>query len=182
MRRSRSMVCAIMAMVLLTPVLAQDSADSTPAYIGPNIKITLTVGDVEAGQTNERTYTLLARDGGSRARMLMGWRTPIPTRSGAGEDGSTSFTYQNVGMTAELEARLVADGRIIVSGVVEMSGARRDGPEGIQAPANAPIIGTFQQDLNVLLKQGKALRVAEVPDLDEGTLYLEVSAEVLGPK
>lgn len=185
MRRSGSMVCATLALLLLTPVLAEESGEPVPPYIGPNIKITLTVGDVDAGKTSEKIYKLLARDGASKARMLMGWRTPIPTTSGVGDDGSapvTSYTYQNVGMTAVLEAKLVADGRVLVSGVVELSGARGQGPEGMQAPQNAPIIGTFQQDLNVLLQPGQALRVAEVPDLDQGTLYLELSAEVLGSK
>jgi hypothetical protein len=42
-----------------------------------------------------------------------------------------------------------------------------------------PLIGTFQQDLNVLLRAGKPLRIAEVPDPEGGTMYLELSAEVL---
>ena len=42
-----------------------------------------------------------------------------------------------------------------------------------------PIIGTFQQELNVTLKEGKPLRLAEVPDPEGGRVHLEIKAEVL---
>jgi hypothetical protein len=158
-----------------------DAADG--AYVGPNVQVTITIGDVEeqAGPT-VRTYRLIARDGGSATRMMMGWRTPIPTSSAADAGGApasvTSYVYQNVGMTAQVEVRVIGNGRILVTGAIEISGARRN-PDVVQAPPGMPLIGTFQQDLNVLLRAGKPLRIAEVPDPEGGTMYLELSAEVL---
>jgi hypothetical protein len=160
---------------LTCPALADDGP-TDGGYIGPNVQITITVGDVEPGSHPVvHTYRLLARDGGDQAQMLMGWRTPIPT---GGTGGERSYVYQNVGMTAKLAARVLPSGRILVAGEFEISGVRQE-MDGIEKPADMPIIGTFQQALSVLLNQGKALRVAEVPDPDGGTMYLELTAEVL---
>ena len=177
-----SLLCLVLAGGVVSTTLAHDEDGETHAtYVGPNIRITLTVGDVEADKgPTVRHYALIARDGGSPASMLMGWRTPIPTTTSF-DDGSspvTSYIYQNVGMTAKIEARVMGDGRILISGAVEISGARREGP-GREVSAQAPTIGTFQQELSVLLRKGKPLRVAEVPDPEGGTMYLEIEAEVL---
>ena len=167
--------------VVSTTLALDEDGETRAAYVGPNIKITLTVGDVETDQgPTVRHYVLITRDGGSPARILMGWRTPIPTETSS-DDGSTpvtSYVYQNIGMTAKIEARVVGDGRILIAGAVEISGARREG-QGADVPARAPTIGTFQQELNVLLRDGKPMRVAEMPDPEGGTMFLELEAEVL---
>ena len=81
-------------------------------------------------------------------------------------------------MTANLEVGLLQDGRILVSGAVEISGTRDDsGAHG--SPSNMPVIGTFQQNLSVALRDGVALRVAEVPDPDGGNMYLDLTARAL---
>jgi len=177
-----SLLCVALAGGIVSTTFAQDEdGESHATYVGPNIKITLTVGDVEADKgPTVRRYTLIARDGGSPASMLMGWRTPIPTTISS-DDGSTpvtSYVYQNVGMTAKIEARIMGDGRILISGAVEISGARREDLSP-GASVQAPTIGTFQQELNVLLRNGKPLRVAEVPDPEGGTMYLQLEAEIL---
>jgi Flp pilus assembly secretin CpaC len=177
-----SLLCLALAGGVLSATISDDAGGETQStYVGPNIKITLTVGDVEAEEgPTVRHYALIARDGGSPASLLMGWRTPIPT-STASDDGSapvTSYVYQNVGMTARIEARVLDDDRILVSGAIEISGARREA-QLPGASKYAPTIGTFQQELNVLLRKGKPLRVAEVPDPEGGTMYLELEAEIL---
>ena len=177
-----SLLCLALAGGGLSTTIADDEdGENHPTSVGPNIKITLTVGDVEAEEgPTVRHYALIARDGGSPASLLMGWRTPIPT-STASNDGSapvTSYVYQNVGMTARIEAQLIDDGRILVSGAIEISGARREA-QLPGASSYAPTIGTFQQELNVLLRKGKPLRVAEVPDPEGGTMYLQLEAEIL---
>jgi hypothetical protein len=160
---------------------AQDAGnpDESP---GANIRVTVTLGDVEAetGPT-VRTYKMLLRDGGPRVRMLMGWRTPIPTTSKPDEEGKApllSYIYQNVGMTAQLACRILPDGRVATQGAIEISGAR-PAIEGVETPSHMPIIGTFQQDLDLTLRVGVPLRVAEVPDPEGGTMYLELAAEIL---
>jgi hypothetical protein len=176
----------LMAAALLAPmsvVAAQDTEPEAAANAAPNVMIILTVGDTDAepGQ-EERSYRMVALSGGRPAGLLMGWRMPIPTTQSAAEDEAgepvISYVYQNIGMSADIEARVLADGRILLHGMVEMSGPRGGPPTEIDAD-NPPIIGTFQQGLHVVLENGKPLRVAEVPDPEGGTLYLQVRAEVM---
>ena len=89
-----------------------------------------------------------------------------------------SYVYQNVGVSAHLEARILVDGRVLVSGQVEISGARESRTSGT-ALGNAPLIGTFQQELRVVLREGKRLRVSEAPDPEAGTLYLDLEVDLL---
>ena len=60
------------------PSAAQEERPGDGPDIGSNVQITITIGDVEedAGR-RERTYKLIAREGGAPARMLMGWRMPV---------------------------------------------------------------------------------------------------------
>jgi hypothetical protein len=177
MRRSKlSPVLLLLALCAPAPeALAADGADA-----GANIQVTITLGDAEERSEPQRVYRLLARDGGPPARMLMGWRMPMPTQRAEVEQVEapvTSYVYQNVGVTANLTARRVPDGRVLVDGQIEVSGVR-EGKEGSEH-AGMPVIGTFQQAVNVLLREGKPLRVAQVPDPEGGSLFLELAVEVL---
>jgi hypothetical protein len=165
------------------PAWAQGEATGEPA-IGPNVRVTLTIVDSEPGsRPAESTYEYVARgDGASRATLIMGWRVPIP-RTRAMEDEEdvplTEYVYQNIGFTAQLFVTVLEDDRILVRGQIEASGARK-GPEEMREAAeedHLPIIGTFQQDLNVTLKAGRPLRLSEVPDPEGGRVYLEIKAE-----
>lgn len=156
-------------------VLEAEEPDATEAP-GANVRITITVGDVEHGsRPTVRTYRLVTSDGGEPAHLLIGWRTPIPTHRDGGE---MHYVYQNVGMTAHMDAEILAPESIRLSGELEISGAR-SGMEGIELPTGMPLIGTFQQAVVVLLREGQALRVAEVPDPEGGTMYVELAAEIL---
>jgi len=146
-----------------------------------NVSITLSVG--RAGGTPsqaEKVFKLLGQEG-SPTRMLMGWRTPIPTRSSEDQGGdaeTTSYVYQNVGITADLETKAVGGDRLLVTGQVEISGAR-EGAATTPVGGKPPAIATFQQELRVVLKVGEKLRVAEGPDPDGGTLYLDLRVDRL---
>ncbi len=143
--------------------------------VGANVLVTLTLGEVDHGP--QRNYRMITRTG-EPARMLVGWRTPIPTvRSPDGEGGETSYVYQNVGMTTRLQTNLLADGRLHVQGEIEISGAKP--AEMASDVAGMPVIGTFQQDIDVLLQADKPLRVAEAPDPEGGQRYLEIKASLL---
>ena len=179
MKRFSLLVVLVGAMLVSSAVvLAQEPDSATPAATGPNVRITITIGDVEGpGQTTERTHRMVTRHG-ERCEMMMGWRMPIPTTK-LDEDGSpvTTYVYQNVGVTARLEARHLSDGRVMIGGQIEASGTREDARPGDST--KPPVIGTFQQVVNVILKDGKPLRIAEVPDPEGGTLYVELQADVL---
>lgn len=173
------------AMLALVPGIApaQESGDvpALPAE-GPNVGVTITLGDVEETGTVTRTYRLVARDR-SRASMLMGWRTPIPVQRSVDEVGGnpiTSFSYQNVGMSAELEAIVLSPERVNLKGQLELSGKRDGAPQSAATgESEMPLIGTFQQALSVTLRPGTPLRVAEVPDPEGGSLYVEITVEIL---
>ncbi len=153
----------------------------TGGAVARNVSLTLIVGRVGgAPQAPEKTYKMIGQDG-APMRLLMGWRMPIPTRSaadGGEEPSSMSYVYQNVGVSADVETRVLADGRVLVSGQVEISGARESHVAGI-ALGKIPLIGTFQQSLHVVLREGKRLRVAEAPDPEAGTLYLDLQVDFL---
>ena len=134
-----------------------------------------------------KTYKFVGQDG-KPASMLMGWRTPIPTRSSdkeQSESSATSYVYQNIGMTADLMTRNVGKDRYLVNGRIEISGTR-DGVGAAAAaaaagapPGKPPLIGTFNQALNVAVSIGKKVRVAEVPDPEGGSLFVDLRVDRL---
>jgi|GEM_PF-3174778 len=185
MKRVLLMVCLLLlssVVISSVPAWAQSPSEADfLANIGPNVRLTLTIVDSDPGvRPEERTYEYVGRDD-SRASLLMGWRVPIPTTR-VGEDAApiTEFVYQNIGFTAKLVINVLDDGRILIRGQIETSGTRQD-PEEMRDSAedDLPIIGTFQQDIEVTLKDGKPLRLAEVPDPEGGRVHLEIKAEVL---
>lgn len=183
------------SLVVLFPVLlagAQAASAQAPAVpdasASDNVSITLTVGRVGGtAPAGEKTYKFVGQDG-KPARMLMGWRTPIPTRSsdqGQSDASATSYVYQNIGMTADLQTRSVGKTRYSVMGQIEISGTR-DGAGAAAAaaaaaapPGKPPLIGTFNQALNVVVSLGKKVRIAEVPDPEGGSLYIDLRVDLL---
>jgi len=187
MKRAGYFACLLVISLLLVPagVLRAEGDSGEQCVPGPNVKITIRIIDSEPGAgPDERVHTFIARDRGGVATLIMGWRVPIPTsREEDDDDGDgpvTGYVYQNIGFTSRLEVATLDGGRILVSGQIEASGIR-EGPEAFRQATGSelPIIGTFQQDLNVTLQDGKALRVAEVPDPEGGQVYLELQADLL---
>jgi hypothetical protein len=116
-----SLISIALALAVFPSVQAQEETAGT---IGPNVSVTITVGEVEDdGSKPNRAYKLMTRSGSS-AELLMGWRTPIPTATSdaEGEEDAnvTSFVYQNVGMTARIEVRVVGQGTVLLRGEVEI--------------------------------------------------------------
>jgi Flp pilus assembly secretin CpaC len=175
----KSMKPTLAALVALAALALSASAataqEAGQEAEGTNVLLTLTLGEINEGPT--RTYRLVSRSN-ETSSLLIGWRTPIPTvREGADGDPITSYVYQNVGMTARLRPELLSNKRLRVRGEIEISGTREaDMKENVEG---MPIIGTFQLDLDVILQEGEALRVAEVPDPESGQRYLEITAQLL---
>jgi hypothetical protein len=172
--QSRLVLPLLLGLLAAGVVIAQSPDTQGP---GPNVEITITVGKLVEGKPQViETYRLLAR-AGSESRLLIGWRTPIPTARTGGTDAGkvTAFTYQNVGMTTNLKVELIDAKTVLLRGELELSGAD-DESEIADA---APVIGTFQQGLDVVVSEGKGLRIAEVPDPEGGTRFLEVEVDVL---
>ena len=105
-RVATSLTLIALALAVFPSAQAQEQPTGT---IGPNIGVTITVGEIEDdGSKPNRSYKMMTRSG-SNAELLIGWRTPIPTATSDpdGDDGAdvTSFVYQNIGMTANIEVR-----------------------------------------------------------------------------
>lgn len=186
MKRVLLAVCLLAAASLVIsslPVWAQGDP-GTASAIGPNVRLTLTIIDSDPGSRPvPRVYEYVARDGGGKATLIMGWRVPIPTSRAADDaegDPTTEYVYQNIGFTAHLWVTILEDERILISGQIEASGARQ-APEEMREAAkdDLPIIGTFQQELSVTLKEGKSMSLAEVPDPEGGRVRIEIQADVL---
>ena len=181
MIRARGL-CGLMlaAGLLVARPVAAETADTQAPSPAANVSLTLTVGNVGGKSPFERKYRVLTQDR-AVASLLMGWRTPIPMTSGATDDGGkavTTFTYQNIGVSSSLRVTTVGSAKVAVDGDIEVSGAR-EGPAVDASGTKAPIIGTFQQHLQVVATEGHKLRVAEVPDPEGGTLYLDLEVDVL---
>ncbi len=172
------------ALAVLLPVLLASAAPAAnapaAAEVRDNVSITLIVGRVGGTtQPGERTYRFVGQDG-KPARVLMGWRTPIPTRASdlkPGESPATSYVYQNIGLTADLQTQALGAGRFLVSGQIEISGVR-ESPE-LTSCEKPPLIGTFNQALQVVVQSGKKVRIAEGPDPEKGNLYLDLRVDLL---
>jgi hypothetical protein len=171
-----ALLILLVAAVSVGASWAQDEME--PRSMDTNVQITLAVGDVDEPKP-ERTYRIVGRSGNRTHRLLSGWRMPIPTETDADdEDGPvTSFVYQNVGVTANLRVSVPSKDRIFLSGQVELSGAN----ESMDAAKSAqmPVIGTFQQELEVVLKDGRPVKVAEVTDPEGRSLFLQIQVDVL---
>ena len=171
-------------LVAASPALAAD-AGAAPPSARANVAFTLTVGrNGGPDGVKEKTYKFVGQEG-AISRMLLGFRTPLPTRSGddsRGDAGSTAYIYQNVGVTADLEAQSIAGGKFLVSGQIEISGARDGAASAVGATTaggKPPLIGTFQQELHVVVTNGKKVRVAEGPDPESGSLYIDLRVDLL---
>ena len=179
MKRSVLLCSSVCLVTAVVAAQAPPAGSNTPAAT-PNVAVTLFVGKTGGPSGNdEKKYRMLGQ-AGSSSRMLMGWRAPIPTRQSAdaSEAPSTSFVYQNIGVTADLQTDVLPDRRLAVHGQVEISGAR-GAPLGDLTSTKPTLIGTFQQALRVVVTPGKRLRVAEAPDPEGGTVHLDIQVDIV---
>lgn len=166
---------AIAAVPLVTVAEPPRSAEDGLA----NVVLTLTIAEAEHGApARRRSLRGLARDG-SELQLKSGWRLPIAATTGdvAAGGGTTSVSYQEVGVSLRLELRTVGEKRIRARGEIEVSSVNPG--KGANAAAGTPLIGTFSQRLDVVLRDGVDTTLAEVPKPDGGslTLILSVAAQ-----
>ena len=160
----------ILGIVLLAPLtLAQEE---------PNVLLTFEVGDYVDGQPNVlKTYTMLVEADGKRARMMTGARVPIPTtqfQTSQGTDSTTpvtSFTYQNVGFTAEVFASIDEDGAIALRGHVEDSSLMPTLVEAAQ-----PQIQSMAHALSVSLEDDQPQLIVGVQEVGTRSQFIRVRA------
>ena len=172
----KTAISVALCSALLLPAAASDT--ESHGSLSPNVLLTITVR--EADDAKDRSYRMLVRGDRSPARLMTGWRVPIPaTQPGAGEGGgATTYSYQNVGMTTNVRAQSLPDDQVALEGAIEVSGAR-EVTAGATGMARAPIIGTFEQSFNVLLEEGRPVELSAVASPDGGALSVRLEAEVV---
>lgn len=165
-----------LALALIGLSLPALAASPPPAASStPNVRVTFEVGKLEGEtKTAASSYQLVASGSGGPAQLISSSRVPIP--SGDPEPGTTAFTYQNVGMEASLEVSLVGDDRIRLHGRLEASVIRER--ESTATGLAAPVIGTLRQDFDVVVQDGRSVRLARVEEPGAGTVYIDVVAEL----
>jgi hypothetical protein len=166
---------------LLIHVPLAGAADDPPAAASPgaNILLKIRIGRVEAGRrVPVRSYDLVVTSGGSTAKLLSGARVPIPmaTReadaAGASDEKRmTSFTYQNVGFSAEAEALVVDKNKIRVAATIEDSRVKQ-GEVG-----TPPQVETRQLVVQAVFSEGVPIEVVRVEGEESG--YVEIEAKIL---
>lgn len=145
-----------------------------------NIRVTIRVGQTEEGQLSVRSYQLIVVDGGERTNLMTGSRFPIPTTTFQTSQPPreivpmTSYTYQNVGFSAELRAWLMTDGKIKVDAAIEMSRVGRD-----PLADGRPLIVTRDQQFQSLLTPGVAMEVSRVESANPGVSFFEIQADIV---
>lgn len=183
----RSLITLCVLSIAAMPVTGQESEEGTRSARGTqgpplkNIRVTITYDTTEAGGKKVVTTREVVAQERSRATLLIGSRVPIATTRAQGDgeddDGSTpvtSYTYQNVGFSADLRAWVLPDGRISLEAQMESS---RVSPHS--ADAEHPVILTYQQQIQVVLEEGKPMRVTRVEDPERLSGHFELTAEVV---
>ena len=177
-------VSALVTLVSLPLLAADESSSSRRGDDKANVQFELSLTDTnDVGETTDRSVEALALDG-TRIRLMTGWRIPIPTTTfnSANTVGSdivpvTSYQYQDVGVSASLESRVVRGDKIRVSGQIEVSAIQQGDADSSRA--NAPKVGTFSHEFDVILADGVETTLAEVPKPGGGSLSLALAASIL---
>jgi type II secretory pathway component GspD/PulD (secretin) len=173
---------AAVALCLLLHAPSAGAADNPTPSASPagNVLLKFRIGRLEAGRrVPVRSYDLLVANDGSMARLLSGARVPIPTTSresdapGAAEERKlTTYTYQNVGFSAEARASVVDKTKIRLSANIEDSRVK---PGEAGAP---PTVETRTLSVEALLTEGVPIEVVRVEGNEESG-YVEVEAKIL---
>jgi hypothetical protein len=174
--RSVSLVAALLVALFLTATAAGAQSDAN--Y---NVRLTFTAGTLDGTKKENKvpakSLSLVVTSDGPPATLLTGSRVPIPTTEIATTDQGvvpvTSYTYQNIGFSAEVEARILPNGWIEVRASVEDSWIE-PGTED-----DHPVVQTRHQRIGVVLQDGAGLEIARSTDADDRIRWVDVTAEIL---
>jgi len=169
------MTLLCMLALLAVPVAAQESDDQRLPL--KNIRVTIRHDVEDAGGTRMvKTREVVAQEG-SRSRLLIGSRVPIAMAEVSGDDDEEpviTYAYQNIGFSAELRAWVLPNGKISVEAEIESS---QISPE--TADSEHPVILTYQQQVQVVLEDGKPMNVTRVEDPERVNGHFEITAEIV---
>jgi len=173
--RSAYLAAALLVALFLTATTA--GAQSDASY---NVRLTFTAGTLDGTKKEDKipakSLSLVVTSGGPPATLLTGSRVPIPTTELHSTDEDvvpvTSYTYQNIGFSAEVEALILPNGWIQIRASVEDSWIE-PGTE------DHPVIETRHQRIGVVLQDGAVLEIARSTDEDDRIRWVDVKADIL---
>jgi hypothetical protein len=169
-------VSRALAIASLVALLAVPTAAAAPPESSPNIRIVIEIGRIDGGKkVSVGTYQMTRVASGESTALNVGTRLPLPVDRAQDGSNAVSFTYQNVGLTVKLRAATVENRRIQVTGDLSAS-LLRDAVPSHPSPGG-PSIGTVSQDVNVIVRPGKPVRLLSVEEPGIGSFYVELSAE-----
>jgi hypothetical protein len=176
--RTRSVTIAAALLVVFLLAAAPIAAQSDATY---NVRVTFTAGTLDGTKQEEKipdkSLSLVVTSGGPPASLLTGSRVPIPTTSVHTLETAvvpvTSFTYQNIGFSAEVEALILPNGWVQVRANVEDSWIEPGTEE------DHPVVETRHQRINVVLQESKAIEIVRSTDDDDLIRWVDVEAEIL---
>jgi len=176
--RTVLLVAAVLAALLLPAASAFAQSDAN--Y---NVRVTFTAGKLDGNKKENKVpgkaLSLVVTSGGPPASMLTGSRVPIPTKEiQATDDGVVpviSYTYQNIGFSAEVEALILPNGWIQVRANLEDSWIE----EGTENENDQPVVETRHQRINVILQEGAPIEIVRSTDDDDRIRWVDVKAEIL---
>jgi len=170
--RAITVACAALVFSLALALVPDAQAQGTDS--NSNVRVTFTLGKIEGKdkKTPVKSFALVVTSGGPPATVLTGARVPIPTTEATDKGAVTTYTYQNVGLSADVEAAILGSNEVRVRANVEHSWIDPETAE------TQPVVETRHQRVGVVLKDGVALEIARSSD---GTdlRYVEVKADIL---
>jgi hypothetical protein len=179
--KTTGIVVVTLALLLLPSVEATDQSRETvehevelPASV--NVLLIFRLGTLEDGARKDvKSYQLVVISGGSGSRLLNGARVALATTSRPNDEtaDAVTFVYQNIGFSTEVNAWMLADGRIKVMASLEDS---RIGEELAGKPAT---IETHQLSVDAILTAGIPLELTRVEGIRDKSGFVEVEATVL---
>lgn len=174
----RATLLGVVAIGLASPAVAEGGGKAS------NVRITVEVGGLQGGKkVSPKTYAMLAPLRGQTS-LSSSARVPIPSTQALPAEAKesqaatviSSFTYQDVGISIDLETTGTDESRIGVHGQVDVSLIRSD-TGSKPAPKTPPTIGSFRQKIDVTLQEGKPSRLALVDEPGAEPFYVEIKAE-----
>ncbi len=175
MTRKTLRICALTAAATLAAIPA------ATAESAGNVRITVESGRLDGKSKVSPSRYSIVTSYGDAASLNVGTRLPMPTsvaNPDAAPSGSApvvSFSYQTIGVAAKLKALPVEGGRIQVRGEISSTYLRSDATS--HPVPGGPAIGTLNQDVNVSVRPGRAVRVLSVDEPGVGAFYVEITVE-----
>ncbi len=167
-------VLLVAGLLSVGPILAEsEGSGATAAGPAENVMLTVRIGQLEGNKrVAVKSYDLVVVSGGLGSRLLSGARVPFPA-TGEGDGDTDNWVYQNIGFTTEVQAWVMADGRIKLIATLEDSEVE-EGQGG-----KPPSVETRQLSINAILTPGEPLEVGRVEGIRDRSGFVEVEAKIL---